>query len=313
MEDIVALWLLHSILKVDLWTWKETVKTSDVLSLSFFWNHLPLVTITTVDPELKHGSIQTMCHENGELEAHLLTCLSSWTLWLLKNGLYYQQEKYRLCLGELIADYIQKIMSQTLHRSENSREVLFCNACLIQRNPLIGSHASSTCCYITYMYLLWFHPQKHPAFFFPQQQLLQWFFTNTIQNGEILLIKPVVCIKFFLSTCGSDIAVAATTTFPSGSSPKHHPRNGGTTGGWNHRWLSQQSQQKKTRWLTWEGFCKLLDTHFFWGLLRDKNFGSKFTRFKLQLQFSSWPFRSSPRSMYWTKIDCNRPHVSGWQ
>ena len=69
MEDIVALWLLHSILKVDLWTWKETVKTSDVPSLS-------LVTITTVDPELKHGSIQTMCHENGELEAHLLTCLS---------------------------------------------------------------------------------------------------------------------------------------------------------------------------------------------------------------------------------------------
>ena len=76
MEDIVALWLLHSILKVDLWTWKETVKTSDVPSLSFFWNHVPFVTITTVDPELKHGSIQTMCHENGELEAHLLTCLS---------------------------------------------------------------------------------------------------------------------------------------------------------------------------------------------------------------------------------------------
>lgn len=184
MEDIVALWLLHSILKVDLWTWKETVKTSDVLSLSFFWNHLPLVTITTVDPELKHGSIQTMCHENGELEAHLLTCLSSWTLWLLKNGLYYQQEKYRLCLGELIADYIQKIMSQTLHRSENSREVLFCNACLIQRNPLIGSHASSTCCYITYMYLLWFHPQKHPAFFFHNSNFSNDFSPTPFKMGK---------------------------------------------------------------------------------------------------------------------------------
>ena len=108
---------------------------------------------------------------------------------------------------------------------------------------------------------------------------------------------------------------------PSGSGQKHHPRNGGTTGGWNHRWLSQQSQQQKTRWenqgifrrLTWEGFCKLLDTNFFWGLLRSIRIWSKFTRFKLQLRFSTWPFRSSPRSMYWSKIDCSPSHVSGWQ
>ena len=122
--------------------------------------------------------------KNDELEAHLLTCLSE------HSGC----GKMAFTISKNNTDYVwvnswlhTKIMSQTLRRSEKSRAVLFYNACLIQRNLLIGSHASSTCCYSTYMYLLWFHPNT-PRFF-PQQQLLQWFFTNTIQNGEILLIK----------------------------------------------------------------------------------------------------------------------------
>lgn len=163
-------------------------------------------------------------------------------------------------------------------------------------------------------------PPKTPRVFFHNSNFSNNFSPTPFKMGKFCW-SNLRGFKFFLSTCGSDIAVAW-TTFPSGSSPKHHPRNGGTTGGWNHSWWRQQSQQKKKQ-QDEKNNCNLDDwpgrvfvncwtlTSFedCWGI----RIWSKFTRFKLQLRFSSWPFRSSPRSMYWTKIDCNRPHVSGWQ
>lgn len=170
------------------------------------------------------------------------------------------------------------------------------------------------------MYLLWFHPQKHPAFF-----------STTATSPIIFHQHHSKWGNFVDQTCGASSSSYQPADL---TSPSHgplslqevvqsttremaEPQEGETTAGEGskvNRKKKQQDEKNNCNLDDWPGrvFVNCWTLTSFedcWGI----RIWSKFTRFKLQLRFSSWPFRSSPRSMYWTKIDCNRPHVSGWQ